>query len=382
MSGVPGTRRTSKHAVLAVLVVAALLLGGATVYLLSDGTKPKGIGAGEPIPTGWSGFDSERVALIRELAVPVLACVGRVDDRARDSAMFHGCGDWHNALAGHYALYTAYRRTGDVAYFRAAEQQIRTDQVDAELEFLPQLVNPQNLRRHYGFPWLLAMLEQRDAALAMARQRGEAIGDGTDLSPLAAVAVAWLRDWLTGLDAERGRAHALADQYVNLSWTVLNLIRWARHTDDDALLALARTAVETHLRSPALDTACPLGRDASGDARQFIPPCLMRLATVAELDGADARAWIDARIPVEFSVPPLTTPQTAEAAGLNFHRAAMLGAIYRVTGRDALRDNYATLIRFHIGRPHQWRDDYRQHAQWIPQFGIHAIEQSYTWDGG
>lgn len=382
MSGVPGSRRSAKHVVLAALALAAVVLGGVTVYLRSDGTTPAGTGAGEPIPTGWSGFDAERVALIRELAVPVLACVGRVDDRARDSAMFHGCGDWHNALAGQYALYTAYLRTGDVAYLRAAEQQIRTNQVDAELEFLPQLVNPQNWRRHYGFPWLLGMLEQRDTALAMARQRGEAIGDGTELRPLAAAAVAWLRDWLAGLDAEHGHAHALADQYVNLSWALLNLIRWARHIDDQALLALARNAVETHLRSPALDSACPVGQDASGDARQFIPPCLMRLATVAELDGADARSWIDARIPADFAVPPLTTPQTAEAAGLNFHRAAMLGGIYRVTGRASLRDNYATLIRFHVARPHQWRDDYRQHAQWIPQFGILAIEQSYTWNGG
>ena len=380
MTGGPGPGRDGKPVVLvAVLLLAAVLLCGGTVFLVSDrmpGTEPK------PSATGWSGFEAERVALIRELAAPVLACVGRVDDRARDSAMFHGCGDWHNALAGHYALYTAYRRTGDVAYLRAAEERIRADKIDAELEFLPQLANPQNFRRHYGFPWLLAMMQQRDAALALAGQRGEATGDGTQLRPLAAAAVAWLRDWLTGLDAERGRQHALADQYVNLSWAVLNLTRWARHTDDEALLAVVRTVVDAHLRPAALDTACPVSRDTSGDARQFIPPCLMRLGAIAELDGATAKGWIDARITAGFSVPPLTTPLTAEAAGLNFHRAAMLMILYKVTDRAALRDDCATLIRFHTARPEQWRYDYRRHAQWVPQFGIHAIEQSYPADGG
>lgn len=116
MSGAPGSRRGTSPVVLAVLLFAAVLCGG-TLFLVSDraqGTKP-----------GWSGFEADRVALLRTLAAPVLACVGRVDDRARGSAMFHGCGDWHNAVAGHYALYTSYRRTGDVTYLRAAEEQIR-----------------------------------------------------------------------------------------------------------------------------------------------------------------------------------------------------------------------------------------------------------------
>jgi len=135
-----------------VVLLAVALLAAATVYLVSGGRQPAG---DDSTRTGWPGFEAEREGLIRELAGPVLACVGRVDERARGSAMFHGCGDWHNALAGHYALYTAYRRTGDVAYLRAAERQIGADKVPAELAFLPQLENPQNYRRYYGFPWLL-----------------------------------------------------------------------------------------------------------------------------------------------------------------------------------------------------------------------------------
>lgn len=378
-SGVPELRRPARRVVLAVAALAAVLVATATAFVVINGIPGTRT---ESVREGWPGFEAERVEMIRELAAPVLACVGRVDERARESAMFHGCGDWHNALAGHYALYTAYRRTGDVTYLRAAEQQIHADKVPAELQFLPQLVRPHNWRRHYGFPWLLAMLEQRDAALAMARQRGEVAGNVADLSPIAAEAVSWLRDWLTGLEPGRARGYALADQYVNLSWAVLNLIRWARHTNDAGLLALARTVVDDYLRVPALDRDCPVSRDATADATQFIPPCLMRAAAVAELDGADAKPWVEKRIPADFSVPPLTDPQTAEAAGLNFHRAAALGVLYRVTGRDDLRDNYATLIRHHVAHPHQWRDDYRRHSQWIPQFGIHAIEESYGWAGG
>ncbi|HLT12399.1 MAG TPA: DUF2891 family protein [Micromonosporaceae bacterium] len=371
-------RRPARRVALGVSALIAVLLAAAAVFVVTNGLSGDRAG---PAREGWAGFEAERGEMIRELAAPVLACVGRVDERARESAMFHGCGDWHNALAGHYALYTAYRRTGDVTYLRAAERQIHAGKVDAELRFLPQLVHPHNWRRHYGFPWLLAMLEQRDAALAMARQRGEAAGKAADLSPLAAEAVAWLRDWLAGLEPGRARGYALADQYVNLSWTVLNLIRWARHTNDEELLGLARTVVNEYLRVPALDRECPLRRDASADARQFIPPCLMRAAAVAELEGADAKAWIEERLPADFSVPPLTAPQTAEAAGLNFHRAATLGMLYRVTGRADLLDNYATLIRHHVAHPEQWRDDYRRHSQWVPQFGIHAIEQSYGWAG-
>ena len=364
MSAARGLRRTAR----AVALAAFLLATGLVVA--ADATP-------EANP-GWVGFEAERAAMIRTLANPVLACVDRVDPRARDSPMFHGCGDWHNALAGHYALYVAYRHTGDVGYLRAAERQIQADKVEAERQFLPQLVNPQNWRRYYGFPWLLAMLAQRDAALVMARQLGHPAGDGIDLRPLAQEAVTWLRDWLSGLDTPRGREHVLADQYVNLSWTVINLIRWARHTGDEALLGLTRAVADAHLRPAELDTACPLRRDTGATARQFIPPCLMRLAAIAELDGTAAKAWIDARLPVDFHVPPLTAPLTAQATGLNFHRAATLLALHKVTGRTTLRDNAALLIRFHIARPYQWRDDYRQHAQWIPMFGIHAIEESYA----
>jgi len=351
--------------------VAMVLL----VAVLSACSRPPTPAPDEEPRASWSGFEAERPGLIRDLAGPVLACVVRVDPRARDSAMFRGCGDWHNALAGHYALYTAYRRTGDVAYLRAAEQQIAADKIDDELRFLPQLENPQHWRRHYGFPWLLAMLEQRDAALALARQRG------VRLDPLAAAAVEWLRTDLAGLDAARGRERALADRYVNLSWTLLNLTRWARHTSDEALLADVRSAVDAHLRTDDLDAACPVTQDTRGDATGFVPPCLMRLAAIAELDGTAARGWVDARIPVDFWVAPLTAPKTAEATGLNFHRAAMLVALHRVTGREHLRDNAATLVRYHTARPQLWRYDYGRHAQWIPQFGIHAVEQSYPGDG-
>jgi hypothetical protein len=361
------------------------------VAVLSACSRPSAPTPAEVPRMSWSGFEDERPRLIRDLAVPVLACVGRVDPRARGSAMFHGCGDWHNALAGHYALYMSYRRTGDVAYLRAAERQIAADKIDDELRFLPQLENPQQWRRHYGFPWLLAMLEERDAALALARRQGDsAVGgggngtvtDGARLAPLAAAAVEWLRADLAGLDGPRGRERALADRYTNLSWTLINLTRWARHTGNEALLGVVRSAVDAHLRTEELDTACPATQDTRGDATGFIPPCLMRLVAVAELDGAAARGWIDARIPADFWVPPLTEPKTAEATGLNFHRAAMLLALYRVTPRGSLRDNAATLVRYHAARPQLWRDDYAKHAQWIPQFGIHAVEQSYTEGNG
>jgi hypothetical protein len=101
-----------------------------------------------------------------------------------------------------------------------------------------------------------------------------------------------LSDWLSGLDVGRGREHAVADQHVNLSWALLNLIRWARHTDDDALVTMTRSVMDVHLRPAAVDTACPVSRDAGADVRGFIPPCLMRLGAIAELDGAAAKSRV------------------------------------------------------------------------------------------
>jgi hypothetical protein len=360
-----------------LVLLLSVLLAGAAVIALAGGGPTRAVGAPVAVRTGWAGFPDERVTLIRTLAAPVLACVDRVDPRAADSPMFHGCGDWHNAVAAHHALYTAYRRTGDVAYLRAAERRLAVERIEPELAFLPRLAEPRDLRRHYGFPWLLAMLEQRAAALSLARERGESTDTEPDLRPLADAAVAWLRDRLTRLDPATGRQDALSDQYLNLSWTVINLARWARHAEDADLLRTVRAAADAHLRPVALDAACPVERDARPDAGQFIPPCLMRLAAIAVLDGPAARDWLAARLPAGFTVPVLTGPRTAEAAGLNFHRAATLAILHAATGRAELRDNHATLVRAHTARPYEWRDDYRNHAQWIPQFGIHAIEQSY-----
>jgi hypothetical protein len=368
MSGAPGRPRPARPVVLGLVVLLAAALTGAS----------QGPVGPPPTATGWAGFEAERTAMIRNLAGPVLACIGRFDPRARDSAMFHGCGDWHNALAGHYALYTAYLHTGDATYLRAAETLISADRVAAEAAFLPQLERPNNWRRTYGFPWLLAMVEQRAHAWALAAERGDGpVRDPAVLDSLAGEAASWLLHWMTQLDDAQAREAALADRYTNLSWMVLNLVRWARHTDNENLLDAARWVAETHLRTSELDAACPVGRDAGADATGFIPPCLTRLAVFAAIDGAAAHVWINPRIPSDFSIPPLTAPRTAEATGLNFHRAAMLATLFWATGRISLRDNAATLIRFHTARPHQWRYDYRQHSQWIPQFGIHAIEQTY-----
>jgi hypothetical protein len=99
---------------------------------------------------------------------------------------------------------------------------------------------------------------------------------------------------------------------------------------------------------------------------------------------AKARRWVAARLPKKLHVGPVKDPANCHAGGLNFTRAFALYQLYLSTGDTRYRDNYAELIRFHVGRPDLYigemylgDPDYMCYSHWVAQVGVRAISLSY-----
>ena len=70
--------------------------------------------------------------------------------------------------------------------------------------------------------------------------------------------------------------------------------------------------------------------------------------------------------------------------GSTSRRAFALYQLYKVTGNLSFRDNYAKLIRYHVGRPDLYIDPdylgdpgYMCYSHWVAQVGVRAISLSY-----
>ncbi len=77
---------------------------------------------------------------------------------------------------------------------------------------------------------------------------------------------------------------------------------------------------------------------------------------------------------------PIRTAPTPHSAGLNFSRAWAYWTLFQSTKNLAFRDMYVRHIVTHMNLPECWRDDYRKHAHWVPQFGIYAIALSMDFE--
>lgn len=192
--------------------------------------------------------------------------------------------------------------------------------------------------------------------------------------------VSWFETRAAEGDAQRfilNRAHP------NYSWSLINLDVWARYTKDKDLLTAVAKAAEP-LLDEALDGQCPVAMDQNPDATGFQPACLMRIAAVAHVKGDAATKWAAARVPKTYSIKPVTDPSGCHAGGLNFTRAFALYQLYLATGIVRYRNNYAELIRYHVGRPELYmgdmylgNPDYMCYSHWVAQVGVRAISLSY-----
>jgi hypothetical protein len=308
----------------------------------------------------WRTLVARREDMLRSLSPPILSALGRDDT---PSPIFHGCFDWHSAVHGVYSLYAIYHRTGEELYLEAARQQARPQLVKAELRYMRSKIADEE--NPYGFAWVLALVAKQ-----------EQITGTSELRPLADFAASRVADFVDALGVDEGFELVMADAYRNLPWALLHLALWARHCRDGDLLALSREATRRHLQNPRLDEVCQVAADTT-DALEFMPPGLMRLAAVGDVQGPDAATFIRRRLPPRFAVPPVTEPTTVHAAGLNFFRAFALSAIFRATGFARIRQNVARLVLYQFARPDLWRSAGYDQRHWVAQIGVRAIDDSY-----
>lgn len=326
----------------------------------------------------WQSFTSDRPKLFEKLAPAFTSCFQRRDSLIDPlSPIFHGCLDWHSAVHAAYSHHVVYRRTDQQRYLDLVESKIAPAGVSlVPAEYAYEVAKGQDLpltENPYGFGWFLVL----------AREREESTGN-KDLREMAAYAaeqmVAWFEQRASRGDPQQfilNRAHP------NYSWSLINLDMWARYTKDKQLLSATRKAAKPLLDS-SLDGLCPVKSDTEPNATGFQPACLMRLVAVAQVQGDGARRWVEARLPKDLSIPPVTEPVNCHAGGLNFTRAFALYQLYRLTGDRSYRDNYVKLIRYHVGRPDLYIDEsylgdpgYLCYSHWVAQVGVRAISLSY-----
>lgn len=335
--------------------------------------------AGESRGDTWAAFLKDRPALLEELAPAFVSCFQRRDSLIDPlSPIFHGCLDWHSAVHAAYSHHVLYRRTGEESYLDLVEAQFAPQGVSlipaeevyqqAKAPDYPLSENP------YGFGWFLILAREREVAT-----------EQEDLRPMAKFAadqlVSWFEARATDGDAQQ---FILNTAHPNYSWSLINLDIWARYTEDKGLLAATRKAVEP-LLDESLDSLCPAKNDTNPKASGFQPACLMRLVAVFQVKGSSADKWVAERLPKKaLHIEPIADPGSCHNGGLNFTRAFALYKLYRSTGDTAYRDNYAELIRFHVGRPDLYIDEsyagdpgYMCYSHWVAQVGVRAISLSY-----
>lgn len=366
-----GSKRRTMRACIGVLLAVASL---APTLI-----KPIGAQASEKATSGtWERFEADRKAMLKKLSPAFVSCFARRDSLIDPaSPIFHGCLDWHSAVHAAYSHHVMLRRTDDDHYLDLINAQFAprgTSLIPAEEIYqrakgvdVPLTENP------YGYGWFLILAKERELTT----------GD-KDLRPMADYAAQQMVTWFDARVAAGDAQEFILDEaHPNYSFSLLNLDVWARYTKDKDLLKAVDRAAQPLLEK-TLDVLCPIDADILPNATGFQSPCLMRLATLAHIKGDAAKAWIVKRLPKDLEIEPVKEPSNCHAGGLNFTRAFALYQLFRLTGDTEYRDNYAELIRYHVGRPDLYigemyagDPDYMCYSHWVAQVGVRAISLSY-----
>ena len=306
----------------------------------------------------WTIFCSARQEYLTALAEVVKQSFLR-----RDTAypVFCGCIDWHSSVHGAYALLTAARLTGQTRWARVVDAALESECLASELSSLRR--GDLHHELPYGYAWFLKLAQEREQGWGQ-----------LDLLPLATEIALELSNWLLSLSDEAVVHHVRRREYGNLSWPLLNLWHWGIWKQDSGLLEHLLNFTRGRLCS--LDEECLVFLDHTTD--EFFPAALQRCrALLTILSPEDSSKWLESHKPESGTLPPLTTFPTTHSAGLNFSRSWGLWTLYQHTKDPAFRNLYANHIATHMEMPQYWRDDYRKHGHWAPQFGIYAIALSF-----
>ena len=334
--------------------------------------------APSPQLAGWKGFTADRQELLKKLAPAFVSCFQRRDSLIDPlSPVFHGCLDWHSAVHAAYSHHVLYRRTGDETFMSLVDAQFEPQGISllpaeeiyqrAKAPDFPLSENP------YGFGWFLVL----------AREREESTGK-EDLRPMADFAADQMAAWFEARLADGDASTYITNNaHPNYSWSLINLDMWARYTGDEDLRKVTLAAAEP-LYSESIDQGCDFDIELTDKAIGFQSPCLMRLAALAHIMGERAADYVTERLPKDLHIAPVTDPRNCHAGGLNFTRAFALWQLYELTGDAGLRNNYAQLVRSHVGRPDLYEDEsylgnpgYLCYSHWVAQLGVRAISLSY-----
>ena len=305
----------------------------------------------------WTQFCDLRVGFLSLLAETVEQGFTRRDTK---HPAFCGCIDWHSSVHGAYALLIAARLTGQSRWAEIVDASLTTDCLDAELASLQKGGLEHELP--YGYAWFLK--------LAMEREQG---WGKTDLLPLAAEIALRLEQWIFSLSAGEIIYHAQRREYGNLSWALLNVWGWAQWKEDVDLSERLRKFTRTHVVS--LDEILPPSYD--NVTNEFFAASLQRTRTILTiLPKEESLRWLESFYLNEVSLEPTSHALTPHSAGLNFSRAWGFWTLFACTGKEIYRQLYVDHVVTHMNLAECWRNDYRKHAHWVPQFGIYAIALS------
>ncbi|MDR4494620.1 MAG: DUF2891 family protein [Nitrospirales bacterium] len=309
----------------------------------------------------WESFCSARPEYLKILAQTVEESVLRRDTT---HPTFCGCIDWHSSVHGAYALLTVARLLKQRQWVDVVDAAFKTDCLEGELASLRR--GELNQELPYGYAWFLKLAQEREEGWGK-----------EDLQPLATEIVRQLSRWMFSLSDEEVHHHARRREYGNLSWPLLNLWNWGTWKRDGELAE--KLSAFTRSRLLPLDRIGPFSPDQADD--EFFDPALQRYhALLTILPQEESQSWLKSVGRNNWAFLPVRMPSTPHAAGLNFSRSWGLWTLFQATQDPAFRDLYVMHIVTHMKMPQYWRDDYRKHGHWVPQFGVYAIALSMEAD--
>jgi len=294
----------------------------------------------------------------------LMALAERVEEsflrRDTEHPVFCGCIDWHSSVHGAYALFTAARLTGQYRWAAIVDAALQPECLEAELASLS--LGKLDRELPYGFAWFLKLAKEREQGWGK-----------SDLRLLATEIAARLEQWILSMSDEAVIHHAQRREYGNLPWALLNLWEWSEWKGSIELSEKLREF--TRLRMVPLNEVLPPSYDTI--THEFFAASLQRIRTILTiLPKEESSQWFESLCSKNISMEPIRTAPTPHSAGLNFSRSWAFWTLFQSTQDLAFRDLYVHHILTHMNLPEHWRDDYRKHAHWVPQFGIYAIALS------